>query len=98
MLAERLRQIDVEGWTPEHDDTHDRRELLKAARCYADLASYAPRLRSAVLKRGEPPAGWPWDAEWWNPSSPRRDMVKAAALIIAEIERLDRATEKGGEG
>ena len=36
---------------------------------------------------------WPWDGKWWRPTTPRRDLVKAAALIIAEIERLDRADQ-----
>ena len=31
-------------------------------------------------------------AAWFKPTTPRRDLVKAGALIIAEIERLDRAT------
>jgi hypothetical protein len=29
--------------------------------------------------------------EWWKPTNRRRDLVKAGALILAEIERLDRA-------
>jgi hypothetical protein len=37
---------------------------------------------------------WPWDRKWWKPTDRRRDLVKAAALILAEIERLDRATIK----
>ena len=37
---------------------------------------------------------WPWDGKWWKPTTPRRDLVKAAALIVAEIERLDRAARK----
>jgi hypothetical protein len=41
------------------------------------------------------PARWPWSQDWWKPTNPRRDLVKAGALIAAEIERLDRAT--GGE-
>ena len=28
---------------------------------------------------------------WWKPTDCRRDLVKAGALILAEIERLDRA-------
>ncbi|AKQ30008.1 TPA: hypothetical protein JI225_05075 [Acinetobacter baumannii] len=27
---------------------------------------------------------------YWKPKSPRQDLVRAAALLIAEIERLDR--------
>lgn len=34
---------------------------------------------------------WPWEGAWWKPTTPRRDLIKAAALIVAEIERLDRA-------
>lgn len=33
---------------------------------------------------------WPWEGAWWKPTTARRDLVKAAALIVAEIERLDR--------
>ncbi len=33
---------------------------------------------------------WPWESKWWKPTTPRRDLVKAAALIVAEIERIDR--------
>ena len=43
------------------------------------------------------PIPWPasWDARWWKPTGDRRrDLVKAGALIVAEIERLDRAALK----
>ena len=36
------------------------------------------------------PLFWPWDGNRWKPSTPRNDLIKAAALLIAEIERLDR--------
>lgn len=40
---------------------------------------------------------WPWDEEWWKPSEdPVRNLVKAGALIAAEIDRLQRVD--GGEG
>jgi hypothetical protein len=38
-------------------------------------------------------AFWPWDEKWWKPGTPRRNLVKAGALIVAEIERLDRAAK-----
>lgn len=41
---------------------------------------------------------WPWDESWWKPTTPRRDLVKAAALILAEIERLDRMAAAKQEG
>lgn len=28
--------------------------------------------------------------DWWKPKDRRRNLVKAGALIVAEIERLDR--------
>jgi hypothetical protein len=34
---------------------------------------------------------WPWDRAYWKPRGPRNNLVKAGALILAEIERIDRA-------
>ena len=34
VLAERHRQVEAEGWTPEHDDTHARGEMASAAACW----------------------------------------------------------------
>ena len=80
VLVERRRQVEVEGWTPEHDDAeHLPDELALAA------ASYI-----CADEGDAPPAIWPWDWRWWKPSTPRRNLVKAGALILAEIERLDR--------
>jgi len=35
VAAERRRQIEAEGWSAEHDDEHDKGELVDAAICYA---------------------------------------------------------------
>jgi hypothetical protein len=99
VLAERQRQVEAEGWTYEHDDDdeHGQGEMAKAAACYAWSGSghhaftalYSMDTRwfdTASIKRV-----WPWNMEWWKPSDRRRDLVKAGALILAEIERLDRA-------
>ncbi|MDP5641789.1 hypothetical protein P3792_27790 [Pseudomonas aeruginosa] len=78
--AERRRQITAEGWTPEHDDLY----------CAAEL----PRAAAAYILNGandEAPAIWPFSAKWWKPRDARANYVRAAALILAEIERLDRA-------
>ena len=33
--------------------------------------------------------GWPWDKKWWKPSDdPIKNLIKAGALIAAEIDRL----------
>ncbi|HGM7186296.1 TPA: hypothetical protein ACXJNS_003493 [Pseudomonas aeruginosa] len=92
--AERRRQITAEGWTPEHDDEHSHGQMARAAACYALAGSSAPSDGTAALLVS---LAWPWDEQWWKPSTARRDMVKACALALAEIERLDRAAP-GKEG
>lgn len=86
VLAERRRQIEAEGWTPEHDDEHSDGSLARAAVCYALSGAQFDRPSLSVL--------WPksWSSGWLKPTNARRDLVKAAALILAEIERLDRMT------
>ncbi|HFH3973569.1 TPA: hypothetical protein ACNIB5_005081 [Pseudomonas aeruginosa] len=92
--AERRRQIEAEGWTPEHDDAHSHGQMARAAACYALAGSSAPNDGTAALLVS---LAWPWDQQWWKPTTPRRDLVKACALALAEIERLDRvAASQGG--
>ncbi|HIE1752659.1 hypothetical protein [Pseudomonas aeruginosa] len=91
--AERRRQIEAEGWTPEHDDAHSHGQMARAAACYALAGSSAPSDGTAALLVS---LAWPWDEQWWKPSTARRDMVKACALGLAEIERLDRAAATQG--
>lgn len=86
VLAERQRQIEVEGFSPPRDDQWQDGQIAEAAACYA-LHAHEDFAASA-------PAMWPWAANWWKQSTPRRDLVKAAALILAEIERLDRQEAK----
>ncbi|HGW3098907.1 TPA: ead/Ea22-like family protein [Citrobacter freundii] len=81
VIAERQRQQSVEGWTPEHDDQYGESQLLWASSCYV-LNTIKPFNRM--------PMDWPWAPEWWKPTNPRRNLVKAGALILAEIERIDR--------
>lgn len=95
IAAERRRQIAVEGWDAAHDDAeHDSGQLAAAAACYAagsKLEQPMPAANVAAWERGSRMV-WPWSAEWWKPKGGRRRMlVKAGALIVAEIERLDRA-------
>lgn len=88
VLAERQRQMDQEGWTAAHDDEHQNGQMAAAAAAYALSGSQAMPSGNTT-----PPWFWPWSAKWWKPTNPRRDLVKAAALLIAEIERLDRIEE-----
>ena len=90
VLAERQRQVEVEGWTAEHDDReHWLGDLAHAAAAYARFSAGDVVIRSRH-PAGRPPEKWPWADEWWKPSTPRRELVKAAALLLAEIERIDR--------
>lgn len=87
---ERQRQISQEGWTTKHDDQHACGELMSAARSYLGAASYA-RLNRHTRLDMRAPRSWPWETEWWKPSDdPIRNLVKAGALIAAEIDRLQR--------
>ena len=96
IAEERQRQIDVEGWTKEHDANHQNNELAKAAICYADPNIYYHQ-ESRYLKFRMPNDFWPeqWDIHWFKPTDRIRDLVKAGALIAAEIDRLQ--AQKGEE-
>jgi len=84
IVAERHRQITSEGWDESHDDSHADGGLALAAAVYA-----TPSARRHYGWHGMP-QGWPWDAHWFKPDTRIRELVKAGALIAAEIDRLQR--------
>lgn len=92
--AERQRQIVSEGYNSTHDDAHNEFELARAASVYALYASVPELDREMARKHGPRLYGsmvvFPWADEDLKLTTPRRDLIKAAALLIAEIERLDR--------
>lgn len=92
IAAERQRQIDSEGWSADRDDGYAVAELAKAAAAYT--------LSACGFTSDAAREMWPrsWSVRWWKPTTPRRDLVKAGALIAAEIERLDRAALKAEQG
>lgn len=81
IALERDRQKKIEGWTAEGDDKYTNDELLHAAVSYI----------SASLHTGIEGSFWPWDEEWFKPTTCERNLQKAGALIAAEIDRLQRA-------
>lgn len=85
IAAERQRQIEEEGWAPEHDAAHVDDELALAAACYA-LPAYSRHRYETETE----PHHWPWQASFWKPTPDDRvrELVKAGALIAAEIDRL----------
>lgn len=64
IAAERQRQIDKEGWTPDHDDEHDNASLAMAAVCYAAQAAdervFVRHEFAAQVSFVDP---WPWEGE-----------------------------------
>jgi len=90
-VAERQRQIAGEGYSVAHDDEHVDGELFLAAVIYWQRAigiAHAMRLSADGFSV---PAPWPWDGRYWKPRTCDRDLERAGALCLAEIERLYRA-------
>jgi len=94
IAQERQKQIEQDGWSANHDDAHDRFQLSDAAMAYLNPSN------SDHIRRF-----WPWDWKWWKPARGNsindryeiyhiRDLVKAGALIAAEIDRLQRLNKK----
>lgn len=91
IAAERRRQVEVEGHTPDHDRAHPSMELLGAARAYWKSGA-EPRTDSS-----EPPGSWPWAPSEWKPKDPISDLTRAGALLMAELDlhRLNPTEEEG---
>lgn len=95
IAAERRRQIEEEGWTPEHDAQHDGGELNQAAAYYC-CRSISLDLAAIYMFPPE------WNPRWakraGSPAPTDRDLIKAGALIAAELDRrANLAKTTGGE-
>jgi hypothetical protein len=94
IAAERQRQIEVRGWSSEHDDAHHDGSIATAAAVYA-LHPFewhlvvTERSKRRLLSLED---FWPWDIKRLKLKDRRRNLVKAGAPIAAEIDRLDRAS------
>ncbi len=88
IAAERERQKAVECWSDVQDDQYHDQELSRAAASYACPEYLGSREEDLC------PAPWPWLKKWWKPTTRRRNLIKAAALLVAEIERIDRLGEE----
>lgn len=95
VLAERARQSTGEGYSPARDDAHVDGELVLAAALYA-IPCDMPGMEQDAFIGLDVILSLAYD---WNPKpepDKRRRYVKAAALLLAEIERLDRAALASG--
>lgn len=92
---ERQRQIEKEGWTAEHDAELTYGELADAAVMYAMRGYWKKRIDPMIVGTEDMPGiMWPFRGDGFKPSTDEgldgriRDLVKAGALIAAEIDRL----------
>jgi hypothetical protein len=93
--AERIRGIVEEGWTHEHDDTHSLGQLGQAGACYAETAAVLVAEGGFEIPSCYVHKNWPFERKWFKPSGdPILNLVKAGALIAAEIDRLQRLQGK----
>jgi hypothetical protein len=98
IAAERTRQIEDEKFTPAKDDIYKKPKLALAAVSYITLVTDPDEWAEEHGTQPKPCHDWPWSMKWWKPSEdPIRNLVKAGALIAAEIDRLQRAQAKGGK-
>lgn len=98
---ERLHQIE-KGYDAAHDDRDEKGAHAQAAAYYATCGHYqrkwygysetpSTEMEDLCEYSEENSTGYPWPSETRSVEySPRANLVKAAALIVAEIERIDR--------
>ena len=101
IAQERQRQIEKEGWTPKHDDKLTPGVLGIAGACYAldAAARLMPSWKDELELRKTTLHLWPFDSEWFKPTSDSvRQLTKAGALIAAEIDRLQRLQGNPSKG
>ena len=82
VAQERERQIKVKGWAKEHDKHHDCGQLADLAVCYALRGYWRARLPVAMINPFRFGVFKP------EPNNRIRELTKAEALIVAEIDRL----------
>jgi len=81
------RQINEEGYNLNHDKKYTNNELS-----YAGIHYALPEDTRKFLNRSGIDL-WPWDDVHYKPTTRLRDLVKAASLIIADIDRIQNSEE-----
>lgn len=82
IAIERERQIREEGFDANHDRINKDGQLARAAACYAITDSVKPDEQPEQFISSL----WSWGLNWFKPSTKRRNLTKAGALIVAEME------------
>lgn len=95
IAEERQRQIEVEGYSQQHDSQHDTSEFICAAIIYAESAKRGivshefgnDNEIEIMVRKNDLRYEFPW-GDSFKPSTDIRDLVKAGALIAATIDRI----------
>ena len=75
---EREKQINKHGYTTTHDRQCPRKAVLYGALAYLNSVIYSPAIGIE---------DWPFEEESFKPEGNVNNLVKAAAMIIAEIDK-----------
>lgn len=75
---EREKQISKHGYTTVHDRQHPKKAVLYGALAY---------LNSVIYSSNVGIEDWPFKEESFKPEGDIKNLVKAAAMIIAEIDK-----------
>jgi hypothetical protein len=93
IAAERKRGVRKHKYTADKDDLLTRGELTKGAMSYLAIADM--QLQGVTRAELNIPTFWPFEQSRFQPSEfPTRNLVKAAAMVAAEIDRLNRLALK----
>lgn len=93
VVSERSRQKNGEFYSDAQDDSYVNNELTRGSASYVNHVigrSWIHVSKPSVYQNELVPDLWPWSEQSWKPKSPRQDLVRATALLIADIERIDR--------
>lgn len=96
VLRERLEQVERHGYSPAHDAEHEEAQIGQGALAYVcaglaiemgDTFEGEEAARSAAYLDGAVGI-WPWESELFRPTDYATCLVKAAAMLIAELDRV----------
>lgn len=92
--AERQKQINKHGYTPEHDDEHTNGEIANAAACYAATVPIFKVMANTDIFPMK--TVYPWHCTLFSKQekSRKEQIVTACAMLMAEYERIVRAEQK----
>lgn len=78
---ERIRQITQKGFSVQHDSHWEAGQMAKAAICYA--MNQRDRIKFDAIDEI-----WPWSPDMFEPENRKWDLIRAGALIAAELDRI----------